>query len=758
MPGFVSQADIVAAGGVTTDGVTGVVAAAIPDALPGALPAALPAVGLATTQQVSLPAGAGGAAGRPAIPDRDATRIVEGDRALRDEDINLAALVGKKLVWNPDATLSVSATLQAPGNIHTDFGHKKLTPASSLTTGAMMRLVGQKFDSALPVWQRADLALIERVWLSQPQANNRPDPTKNVDGAEIGTSGVTTDYLREMKMRDWRVEGFRYGVRALGDHNYINVYEDFHVKKNWARGFSWEAGADAGERIVFRGGSWSDTQNAQGTGTAFYISGSAGTGDFYAYSLSSSYNDRFLYLPRGSFQAYGCHVETGGNEPFVEIDTTGGAAPSAFAMFGGVIVGGPNPMGLRDAEFAVQRPALIEMRSSRVNIALIDTQVSKFNAVANCTEIIRNIRRAVPGRINLSLPLDAGVRNPGSLTANNGQGVPPAISYTMLNRLYVPPAGSLTGVTATPGSGGLITPETNIFLNSDTGSYLFDRTSPGSAQSVLFQSVGIGAGEVYEVEVSDHLVSQVSGWNGIRISYWADDAEAVQIGGNVDIAPPGALLKGGLTSGSTTLTVSALSGPALLVGDVIIGTGIPANTTIVALGTGTGGAGTYTMSAAATATVATPDAVSGSNNMSTQKGPNGVSAATATITIDNPASYPNKGTFRPGALQSGAYAIGQDLSDSNGGTILKGRCFLTKDNGDGTWECYVANDYNSQATPIPPASTIGPAVFRGWSRCVGVVRPPEGAKRMRMSLNVGAITGNVQQLTYKSRPRCWRVA
>ena len=53
---------------------------------------------------------------------------------------------------------------------------------------------------------------------------------------------------------------------------------------------------------------------------------------------------------------------------------------------------------------------------------------------------------------------------------------------------------------------------------------------------------------------------------------------------------------------STTLTITAVSDGTIKVGTQVTGTGIPAETYIIALGTGTGGTGTYTMSAAATAT------------------------------------------------------------------------------------------------------------------------------------------------------------
>jgi hypothetical protein len=63
-----------------------------------------------------------------------------------------------------------------------------------------------------------------------------------------------------------------------------------------------------------------------------------------------------------------------------------------------------------------------------------------------------------------------------------------------------------------------------------------------------------------------------------------------------------AVVTAALTSASATMTVSAVTSGTLALGQVVTGTGIPANTYISALGTGSGGNGTYTLSANATAT------------------------------------------------------------------------------------------------------------------------------------------------------------
>lgn len=89
-----------------------------------------------------------------------------------------------------------------------------------------------------------------------------------------------------------------------------------------------------------------------------------------------------------------------------------------------------------------------------------------------------------------------------------------------------------------------------------------------------------------------------------------------------------------LTSGSATMTVSAVTSGTLALGQVVTGTGIPANTYISALGTGTGGVGTYTLSANATAT-----------NASVSVTAAGVSTTTAVAS----ATYFSVGTASTGA-------------------------------------------------------------------------------------------------------------
>lgn len=66
----------------------------------------------------------------------------------------------------------------------------------------------------------------------------------------------------------------------------------------------------------------------------------------------------------------------------------------------------------------------------------------------------------------------------------------------------------------------------------------------------------------------------------------------------VAYGPQQAAFTGSLSG--TTMTVTAIASGTLAVGQVVVGTGITAGTTIAALGSGTGGVGTYTLSGSAT--------------------------------------------------------------------------------------------------------------------------------------------------------------
>ncbi len=75
------------------------------------------------------------------------------------------------------------------------------------------------------------------------------------------------------------------------------------------------------------------------------------------------------------------------------------------------------------------------------------------------------------------------------------------------------------------------------------------------------------------------------------------------VDGSISTAAAGATIAAAVVTGSisgNTLTVSAVTSGTLVVGQMITGTGVPADTYIEAFGTGAGGTGTYTLTTSST--------------------------------------------------------------------------------------------------------------------------------------------------------------
>lgn len=72
-----------------------------------------------------------------------------------------------------------------------------------------------------------------------------------------------------------------------------------------------------------------------------------------------------------------------------------------------------------------------------------------------------------------------------------------------------------------------------------------------------------------------------------------------------------------------------------------------------------------------------------------------ISSTSATITIPI-AAYPTVGTFAPGTLQQGTFVVGQELS----WTGQTKRCYITRDNADGTFEVFLGDGAAVAATTI----------------------------------------------------------
>lgn len=93
----------------------------------------------------------------------------------------------------------------------------------------------------------------------------------------------------------------------------------------------------------------------------------------------------------------------------------------------------------------------------------------------------------------------------------------------------------------------------------------------------------------------------------VTVSYTIPAATNAMTAGPITVAPGfvgTATISDGAVSAGTILNVLTQTAGALHIGSIIEGTGVPANTSIVAFGTGTGGTGTYTVSNSAALTTA----------------------------------------------------------------------------------------------------------------------------------------------------------
>ena len=161
-----------------------------------------------------------------------------------------------------------------------------------------------------------------------------------------------------------------------------------------------------------------------------------------------------------------------------------------------------------------------------------------------------------------------------------------AIAGTLYATRYIPPLTAL-GAWAQVVSiqiGSLNTPSAT-FIGSLSGTNL-------TAHAVSSGTLAVGQAIIdaaSRVASGTYIVSQTSGTPGGAGVYVVSISQSVS----------GATFTG--TGSGTTLTVSAVAG-AITVGDTVVGTGVPSNTTIVSQTSGTtGGAGVYVTSASTTA-------------------------------------------------------------------------------------------------------------------------------------------------------------
>jgi hypothetical protein len=122
----------------------------------------------------------------------------------------------------------------------------------------------------------------------------------------------------------------------------------------------------------------------------------------------------------------------------------------------------------------------------------------------------------------------------------------------------------------------------------NTNPVTFDGTISGNTLTVLSGSVTgtIAPGQTI-FDQNNRIINGTQIVSGSGLSWTVNNPQSI-----------GATFTGNTTGPSTSVTVSAIAGGTLGVGDVVTGTGIPANTTVLSQTTGmTGGNGVYVLSA-----------------------------------------------------------------------------------------------------------------------------------------------------------------
>ncbi len=143
------------------------------------------------------------------------------------------------------------------------------------------------------------------------------------------------------------------------------------------------------------------------------------------------------------------------------------------------------------------------------------------------------------------------------------------------------------------------------------------------------------------------------------------------------VSATAASVTGSITT--TVLTVTAVGSGALRVGDVLVGSGVTANTTITALGTGTGGVGTYTVdtSQSASSTTITVANANDTGFKAATAAPVNTTAATCTVAA-------NTGVLTLGTVTNGPVQIGDNVTGTGVPANLFVQAILTGSGGTGS--------------------------------------------------------------------------
>ena len=144
-------------------------------------------------------------------------------------------------------------------------------------------------------------------------------------------------------------------------------------------------------------------------------------------------------------------------------------------------------------------------------------------------------------------------------------------------------------------------PATTAFTGAMTGTTGVLTVSAVASGQIQVGQLISGTG----IPPGTYITANGSG-NGYTGTYSTNYTSVTAIGAEAMTAPslpPAAASVTGLILTTGVMTVTAVGSGQLAIGNVLYGTGVPANATIIGFGTGTGNTGTYTVSPAPTSTV-----------------------------------------------------------------------------------------------------------------------------------------------------------
>lgn len=138
-------------------------------------------------------------------------------------------------------------------------------------------------------------------------------------------------------LRNFVVYGGKVGL-YLGDYVYIFPLFDGVVQNQKQYGVQVHCSVTAGENLNWHGGSISNVQRSDNSGTSVYLENVGGNKALGLHGVSIDYSDLAINIQRGILSCFGCHVEVNNTaNPVANITLNAGQAATGLNFQGGMI-------------------------------------------------------------------------------------------------------------------------------------------------------------------------------------------------------------------------------------------------------------------------------------------------------------------------------------------------------------------------------------------------------------------------------------